>query len=109
MPAAPPLNPIQGHSGALVGVGSGKPQSLHFFFFFFLAAPRSLQGFPGGSSVKNSSANAGDAGSIPELGRYLREGNGNPPQYSCLGKYMDRRAWQATVSGVAQSQTRLSN
>ena len=62
--------------------------------------------------VKNLPANAGhvrDKGSISGLGRYLREGNGNPPQYSCLGKYMDRRAWQATVSGVAQSQIRLSN
>ena len=28
-----------------------------------------LWGFPGGSVVKNSSANSGDAGSIPRLGR----------------------------------------
>jgi len=32
----------------------------------------------------NPPANAGDTGSIPELGRSLREGNGNPLQYSCL-------------------------
>ena len=34
--------------------------------------------------VKNPPANAGDAGSLPELGRYPGEGNGNPLQYSCL-------------------------
>ena len=35
--------------------------------------------------VKNSFANAGDTGLIPELGRYPGEGNGNLLQYSCLG------------------------
>ena len=33
--------------------------------------------------VKNPPANAGDAGSTPELGRSPGEGNGNPVQYSC--------------------------
>ena len=37
------------------------------------------------------------------------EGNGNPLQYSCLEKTMDRGAWQATVHEVTKSQTRLSN
>ena len=41
-------------------------------------------GFPGGSAVKNPSANAGDLGSIPGSGRSPGEGNGNPLQYSCL-------------------------
>ena len=44
--------------------------------------------------VKNPPANAGDAASIPESGRSPGEGNGNPLQYSCLGKSMDRAAWQ---------------
>ena len=35
------------------------------------------------------------------------EGNGNPLQYSCLEKSMDRGAWQNTVCGVPQSQPRL--
>ena len=35
------------------------------------------------------------------------EGNGNPLQYSCLEKPVDRGAWWAAVHGVAQSQTRL--
>ena len=40
-----------------------------------------------------------DVGSIPELGRSPREGNGNPVQYSCLRDPMDRGAWQAAVHG----------
>ena len=59
-------------------------------------------GFPGGSAVKNKPANAEDAGLIPELGRSSEEGNGNPFQYSCLKNSMDRRAWRATVHGVAK-------
>ena len=35
------------------------------------------------------------------------EGNGNPPQYSCLENPKDRGAWWAAVYGVAQSHTRL--
>ena len=55
--------------------------------------------------VKNLPANAGaakDSGLIPGSGRLLGEGNGNPLQYSCLGNPMDRRAWRATVHGVAK-------
>ena len=37
------------------------------------------------------------------------EGNGNPPQYSCLGNPMDRGAWRAIVHGVTISRTRLSD
>ena len=61
--------------------------------------------------IKNTPANTGDTGdpgSIPGLGRSPGEGNGNPLQYSCLENPMDRRAWWATVHGVAQNQTRLS-
>ena len=32
-------------------------------------------------------------GSIPGLGRPLKEGNGNLLQYSCLGNPTDRGAW----------------
>ena len=49
--------------------------------------------FLGWLSNKASACQAGDAGdmgSIPELGRSLGEGNGNPFQYSCLGNPMDR-------------------
>ena len=44
------------------------------------------------------------AGSTP-----AGEGNGNPLQYSCMENPMDGEVWQATVHGVAESQTRLSN
>ena len=39
-------------------------------------------GFPHGSVGKDSACNEGDPGSIPELGRYAREGIGYPLQYS---------------------------
>ena len=61
--------------------------------------------------VKNLPANAGDTrdtSSIPGLGRYLGEGNGNPFCvffFFCLGNPMDRGAWWATVHGVTKTQT----
>ena len=60
-------------------------------------------------TVKASAYSVGDLGLIPGLGRSPGEGNGNPLQYSCLENPMDRGAWQATVHGVAKSQTWLSN
>ena len=53
-------------------------------------------GFPGGSVVKNPSANVGDTGLIPGSGRFLGEEMDNPLQYSCLGNLMDRGTWWAT-------------
>ena len=61
-----------------------------------------LLGFPGGSVVKNSPANAGDKGLIPELGQSTGEGNGNPLKYSCLGNPMNKKDWWATVPGVSK-------
>ena len=58
--------------------------------------------------VKNPPDNAGekrDMGWIPRLGKFPRRGHGNPLQYSRLENPMDRGAWQATVHGVAKSQT----
>ena len=51
------------------------------------------EGFPGGSDSKVSVCNAGDPGSIPELGRSPGEGNGSPLQYSCLENPMVGGAW----------------
>ena len=58
--------------------------------------------FPCGSGVKNPPANAGEAGSIPGLGRSPGEGNGNRLQYSCLGNPMDRGAWWVIVHGAVK-------
>ena len=69
---------------------------------------RTVRGFIGGSAVKNPPAIAGDAGnagSIPGLGRSPGEGNGNALQYSCLENPMDRGAWGAAVYKVVESDT----
>ena len=60
-------------------------------------------GFPDGTVVKNLPASAGDAGSIPGLGRSPEEGNDYPLQCSCLGNPMNRGVWQGTVCGVTKS------
>ena len=49
-----------------------------------LAVVGGIWGFPGDSDDNESACNAGDQGLIPGLRRYPGEGNGNPPQYSCL-------------------------
>ena len=95
-----------------------------FFFFFWpdwlpslgwhkvghdwrdLAAAASLESFPGGVSVKNLPANAGDVGSIPGSESSPGEGNGNLLQNSCLENPMYRGAWWATIHKVAKSWTR---
>ena len=61
--------------------------------------------------VKNSPAKAGSAGdvsSIPGLGRSPGEGNGSPPQYSCLENPMDRGAWRATIDGDLATETMIT-
>ena len=75
--------------------------------FSFPSGSLNTVGFPGGTVVKNSPANAGDlrdVGLIPGSGRSPGEGNGNPLPYSYLQNSMDRRAWRATVHGVTKSQ-----
>ena len=61
--------------------------------------------FPGVSDSKESACNAGYPGLIPGSGTSSGEGDGYALQYSCLENSMDRGAWQATVHGVAKSQT----
>ena len=60
--------------------------------------------FPDSSAGKESSCNAADLGSIPELGRSPGEGNGCPLQYSGLENSVD-----CIVCGVTKSRTRLSD
>ena len=52
--------------------------------------------------LKNLPANAGDTGSIPRLERSPGEGNGNPFQYSCQGK------WTQEIGGLQSMESRKS-
>ena len=67
------------------------------------------RGFPGGSEVKNLPAMQEIQELITGSGRSPGRRNGNPLQYSYLENLMDRRAWRATVHGVAKSQAQHSN
>jgi len=58
--------------------------------------------FPGGSAVKNLSANAGDMGLIPGLKISLGRENSNSLQYSCLGNLMDRGALGGYVCRISK-------
>ena len=62
----------------------------------------------GGLDRKESACSVGDLDLVPGSGRSPGEGNGYPLQYSCLENSLDRGTWWATVHGVAESQTRLS-
>ena len=55
--------------------------------------------------VKSLSTMQGTQVQIPGWGGSSGEINGNPPSYSCLENPMERGAWQATVHGVAESDT----
>ena len=60
--------------------------------------------------VENLTASAGDmrdVGSIPGSGRSLGVGNGNPLQYSCLEKPMDRRRQVGYSPWDPKNQTQL--
>ena len=71
--------------------------------FFYQINKR--MGFPGGSAVKNLSANAGGEGSSPGWGKCPGDGNGKLIQYSCLGNPMDRGAWRTAVHGFIKNRT----
>ena len=45
---------------------------------------------------------------LPSVG-VAGEGNGTPPQYSCLENPMDGGAWKAAVHGVAKNWARLND
>ena len=68
-----------------------------------------MKDFLSSSVVKNLPANGEDRGSIPVSGRSPGEGNSNSLQYFCLRNPINRRAWRATVHGVAKSWTQLSD
>ena len=65
-------------------------------------------GFPGGSDGKESACNAGDLGSILELGKSPGGGHINPLQYSCLENPYGQRSlvgyspWGPKESGTTE-------
>ena len=65
------------------------PGELHGLYSPWTVYSMDYTGFPGGSDGKASACNAGDLDSIPGLGRFPGEGNGNPLKYSCLENPMD--------------------
>ena len=52
-------------------------------------------------SGKEAACNAGDAGSIPGLGRF--PGNDNPLQYSCLENPMDEEPGRLQSMGLQRA------
>ena len=67
-------------------------------------------GFPGSAGCKESDCQCRrhrrhrfNHSWVIEWGRSHGEGHGNPLQYCCLEKPMDRGAWLATVHGIALS------
>ena len=71
---------------------------------------------PGGSTIKNPPANAGDSrdkGWILGLVKSPGKRNGYPLQYSCLENSMGRETEEANglhiVHGVAKNQTGMNN
>ena len=88
---------------------SFKKTKIGSYVFIFLGkvlwGPTQEDSFPGGSSVKNSTAT--QVMCVQSLGQEapLEKGNGNPLQYSCQENFIDRVGWWATVLGVTENQT----
>ena len=62
-------------------------------------------GIPGGAIRKKihlQCRRCKGCGFSPCIRKIPGEGNGNPLQYSCLEKPMDKGAWRATVHGVTR-------
>ena len=94
-----------GSSKSCTRVSKGR-KTLHFSLAVLTKAAVK-RGLPRWLTGKESTSQAADSSLIPGSGRSPGEGNGNPLQYSCLENPMVRRAWWATVHGVAKSQAQL--
>ena len=53
-----------------------------YIYIYIYTHTHLYMGFPGSSTDKESTCNAGDPSSIPGLGRFPGEGTGYPVQYS---------------------------
>ena len=74
-----PINRLKVNLQSPFSLGSFSPS-----LSAFEVIPTLSWDFLGGSDGKESTGNVGVPGSIPGLGLSPGEGNGNPPQYSCL-------------------------
>ena len=101
-------NPVKQQPQHLCFIGEGKIVRLHFqnlipeIWFQNLSQVVLVR-----KSLPANPEDPRDTGSIPGIGGYPGEGNGNPPQYSCLENPLDRGAWQTSVHAVTSSQTWL--
>ena len=86
--------------GGLPSMGSHRVG--HNWSDLAAAAAKACGGLPKWLSGRESTCNAGESGLIPGSGRYPREENDNPLQYSCLEYSVDRGAWWAIVYGVTK-------
>ena len=96
LPSEPPGKPL---------LTSLNPEKEDCYKQQYLQNPSSAstKGFPAGLDGKQPACNAGDLGAIPGSGRFPREGNGSPLQYSCQENFMDKGTWRATVHGITKS------
>ena len=76
-----------------------------FFFFLFFIGYYLNHKLPRWLSGKESACQRRRCEFDPWVRKIPWRRKGNPLQYSCLENPMDRGAWQATVHGVAKSQT----
>ena len=89
----PSVSTFSEHEFGICFVGSG----------YFYRNPCICLNFPSVSEGNESAFNAGDASSIPGLGRSPGGGTGDWSQYFCLENPKDRGAWRDTAHGVAKS------
>ena len=95
-----------GSTGLISLQSKGLSRVKEYIIFKWLAMKRFSWWLSGKETTRNVRA-AKDVGSVPRLERSPGEGNGNPPQYSCLKNPIDRGAWQAMVHRVTKTQTQL--
>ena len=79
-----------------------RTQHFHLQGSLGLIPGQGTKGFPGSTSDKEPTCNAGDPGDlglIPGSGRSPGRGHSNTLQYYCLENPMDRGVWWATVHG----------
>ena len=83
--------------------------SLDYYYDCYFSLKVWVMGFSDGSDGKESACNAGNLGSIPVLGRSPGRGHGNPLGILAWRIPMNRGVWWATIHGIANNGTWLSD